>query len=170
MPRRRSLDYKSSSSSSTWMCRREEGELAAFALPLLGTSVSCAPRLLSHWCGTGPCLLEVWAAWERSVCECVWVSVCACRWKGFEGCACLILNVYLCACVCARVCFNSSTASAARNGPLRLGTGVCTIFKTLLLSLYLLFFLSLPLSSSSPSLPLCGSKILTELMKLRTKA
>lgn len=74
---RRSLGYKNSnsSSSSTWKERREKGELAAFALPLLGTSVSCAPHLFSHWCGTGPGLLRVWAAWaQRSVCVCVCVG------------------------------------------------------------------------------------------------
>ena len=119
MPCRRSPDYKSSS-SRTWIGEeRGEGELAEFALPLLGTSVSCAPHLFSHWCGTGRCLLGGWGGRSWGV----WVrSVCACRCERFKGPS-LIFWPQL-----------------PEKGPLRLGSGACAIFQTLPVFIFYFFF------------------------------
>lgn len=63
MAYRSRLDHKSSSSST---CRARREKLAVFALPLLGTSVSCSPHLFNHWCGTELGLLGVWSATQRA--------------------------------------------------------------------------------------------------------
>lgn len=150
MPCRRSLDYKSSS-SRTWMERREEGELAEFALPLLGTSVSCAPHLFSHWCGTGPCLLGGWGGGVEECGRGVFVLV------GVKG---------------LRAQFWFSGLSCQKKSPsgwVQVRVQSFKLFLSLFFTFFSLFLSPLSLTLCLFSLALHGSGIPTELMKLGTK-